>query len=104
MTEYRFDHIDEFPGGRVILRFENRGSIDHTFSIVQIAEGTRAAEDERPRALPTVARGFRRSPGGAMTLAVDLGPGRYRMSCFIEDPDGVNHADKGMTSEFVVLR
>ena len=48
------------------------------------------------------ALGFNRPPGGVVTLATDLVPGRYAFYCYTKDPDGVSHVEKGMFSEFRV--
>jgi hypothetical protein len=50
--------------------------------------------------VPTVARLSPRGPGRWGTFAVDLPPGRYAMVCFVKDPDGGQHAQKGMSAEF----
>jgi hypothetical protein len=39
-------------------------------------------------------------PGGNGAVAVDLGPGRYALICFLTDDDGQSHALKGMATEF----
>jgi hypothetical protein len=41
-----------------------------------------------------------RPPGSTTSVAVDLAPGRYGLVCFLPDPDGQQHAQKGMSSEF----
>ena len=52
--------------------------------------------------LPTVASLPLQPPGVRGVFAVDLQPGKYGFICFVEDPDGRKHSDKGMSSVFAV--
>jgi len=103
MDEYRFDH-GPIPRGRVVFHVVNRGHVAHRMSVVPLPEDLPPIEvqlhgDDR-RALSTLAAVPDTQPGDSAEVAVDLGPGRYALICFITDPDGQSHALKGMASEF----
>lgn len=106
MREYRFDYASAFRAGRIVINVHNDGQRPHQLVLVslppelppidqQLRSGERAV-------VPTVVGLRERAPGESGTFAVDLDPGRYAFICFVPDPDGVQHALKGMSSEFLV--
>ena len=106
MREYAFDHPPQVSAGRVVFRVRNVGRLTHELILVSlppdvppIAEQLRS---ENRFGVDTIATLRNRAPGTADTFASDLTSGRYAFVCFLTDPDGVNHALKGMASEFRV--
>lgn len=106
MSEYRFDYDATFGVGRTVVRVNNRGQLEHQLVLVFLEPGVAPIEAQlrSPERIvvPTVVSLGARPPGGTGTFAVDLDPGRYGFVCFVEDPDGAQHAVKGMSSEFRV--
>ena len=106
MTEYRFDVTAQFHPGRMVFRAENRGTMDHSVTLVALPEDYPPLDEQlrgdTRRGATTIAMLRRRPPGAKGTFAVDLGPGRYGIVCFVPDPDGTVHALKGMNFEFRV--
>lgn len=43
-----------------------------------------------------------RPPGASDSFAVNLDAGRWAFVCFVVDPDGKSHAEKGTASEFTI--
>jgi uncharacterized cupredoxin-like copper-binding protein len=106
MREYGFDHPPTVPAGRVVFNVTNAGSSVHELILVALPPETlpiaEQLRSESRMGVDTVATLRKRAPGSQTTFAADLAPGRYAFICFVNDPDGVSHADKGMTSEFRV--
>jgi len=106
MVDYRFRHQRSLPAGRVVFRVYNAGHLDHDLNLVRLPEDLPPLDVQLHapdrRVLPTVAGLSERRPGGRGAFAVDLAAGRYGLVCFVEDADGVVHAQKGMDSEFRV--
>lgn len=104
LDEYRIDHTAPVPAGRVVFDVRNDGEEEHELLVVSLPEDfppidVQLASDTRqtlfPRyVLPTLI------PGEHGTFAVDLGPGRYGMVCFLTAADDEDHARKGMHTEF----
>lgn len=105
MQEYRFEHAQQAPRGRVLFRATNVGSTRHELTMVRLDADQFLTVKERVRgqALATVLVLPTREPGGDDIFAVDLVPGRYGFICFTKDGDGVDHLTKGMASELLVL-
>lgn len=88
-----------------MFRVVNSGNVEHSFTLLPLDEDIPSIEeqvrgDER-RAVTPFARLPASRPGQERTVAVDLVPGhRYALICTLLDPDGEQHALKGMTSEF----
>lgn len=106
MDEYRFDLPTKLPRGRVVFKVVNAGRTHHKLSLAPlpkdfppIMEQLRSSER---RALDTVAAIVPQAPGSEASFAVDLGPQRYGLFCFIIEPEGKDHARSGMASEFRV--
>ena len=106
MSEYGYDFDARVPAGRVVVRARNLGSVDHELLLVELPEDFPPVKDQlqsdKRRAVSNVGRVAKRTPGTTGTFAADLAPGRYAMACFILDPDGNQHAVKGMVEEFRV--
>ena len=108
MDEYRFDLDGAVPAGRVVFRARNLGRLDHELLLVELPEDfppvREQLESAKRRAVSNVARVAVRKPGTTGTFAADLVPGRYAMVCFVQDADGGQHAQKGMSAEFRITR
>lgn len=111
MREYGFDYQGgndrAVSRGRIVFRTRNIGKLEHDLVIVGLPKelpGTLAEQLRSPnrRAGRTLARQDPRPPGKEGFFAVDLPAGRYGLLCFVRDPDGENHALKGMAGEFRV--
>lgn len=104
MTDHRFDYLPPASAGRVVFEARNDGRSDHELVLVEVPAdlpplGEQLRSPDR-RVIATLASVPRRQPGRTGTFAVDLVPGRYGLICFVQDADGVQHAQKGMSSEF----
>lgn len=111
MREYGFDYRGgndrTVRRGRIVFRTRNIGKLEHDLVIVGLPKdlpGTLAEQLRSPnrRAGRTLAHQDPRPPGTGGFFAVDLPAGRYGLICFVRDPDGENHALKGMAGEFRV--
>jgi uncharacterized cupredoxin-like copper-binding protein len=107
MSEYRFDAPTELPMGRAVFRVPNEGRIEHQMQVLQLPEDFPATFEEQFRsenrvAVMPIMSVPRQAPGATAVFALDLLPGRYGLVCFVVDPDGANHAGKGMTAMFTV--
>ncbi len=107
MDEYRFRYDPSVPAGRVVFEALNAGKLEHELLLVAIPKDFKLTIAEQLRSPTKVAFATKailpgRPPGVRGELAVDLAPGRYGLLCFIRDPDGTNHARKGMSAEFSV--
>lgn len=105
MRDYGFDYPPEIPAGRVVFRVVNDGQSFHRLTMVPLPEDVPPIKEQlrstERRFLAPFAGIPDRPPGGIGSFAVDLAPGvRYAMVCFVVDPDGQNHAVKGMSAEF----
>ena len=104
MREYGYGYEPPTASGRIVFNVDNTGTIDHEMVLVSVGDdippiGDQLRSGERV-VVPTVARLSPKAPGRWGALAVDLVPGRYAMVCFVQDPDGAQHAKKGMNTEF----
>jgi len=102
---YRFEYDPVVPGGRVVFRVVNAGRLVHRLALVPLSEDFPPIDQQlhgsERQAITPFAGVPDRLPGETGTFAADLAPGhRYALICFVEDPDGVSHALKGMSSEF----
>lgn len=106
MAEFRFDYDVTPPAGRVVFRARNLGRANHELLLLSLPADLPPVREQlqssERRPVNTVGRIPPRVPGATGTFAVDLVPGRYAMVCFVVDPDGEQHAVKGMTAEFRV--
>jgi hypothetical protein len=106
MREYAFAAPAEVPRGRVTLLAHNVGTLPHRFTLFPLPEDfppiLEQLRGSQRRAASALAALPNYPPGTSGGVAVDLPPGRYAMVCFVIDPDGQNHASKGMAAEFRV--
>ncbi len=104
MTEYRYRFVPPSEAGRIVFDVRNDGRLDHELVLIVLPEGVASIDEQlrskKRRVVPTVAELAPRRPGQRGTFAVDLTPGRYAMVCFVQDPDGSQHATKGMNADF----
>lgn len=105
MKDHRFEHPPAIPAGRVIFQVPNTGGAPHRLTLFPLPEDVPPIDvqlrgGERRRAarfagVPT------QPPGATGKFAVNLVAGRrYAMVCFVQEPDGTSHAQRGMVSEF----
>ena len=114
MREYRFDlSTRTLHPGRVIFRVVNDGRLVHRLVMAPLPAGfppideqlrgsVRRSIDESVAIRNLEPPGPGAPHGMSESFAFDLARGRYAFLCFFVDPDGVSHATKGMTTEFVV--
>lgn len=107
MSEYRFEHQTELAPGRTVFRVVNAGAEPHSLVLVELEEDIPPIDEQlrspNRRGAATFAQLPERPPASRDTFAVDLEPGRYAFICFVQAPNGISHALKGMSSEFRVL-
>lgn len=105
MREFRYDH-GPIPGGRVVFRIPNAGTVPHRLSLVPLPAHVPPIQEqlkgEARQVVFTQASIPDTLPGQTGTFAVDLAPGRYAMICFNVDENGKSHALQGMAKEFQV--
>jgi hypothetical protein len=106
MAEYRFLFEPPTDRGRTVFRLHNRGALGHDLVVVPLTDEVPPIDQqlrgEERLVVATLASIPVRPPGGTGTFALDLEPGRYAFICFVTDPDGQQHAQKGMSAEFRV--
>lgn len=105
MLDDRFEYRPEIPAGRVVFQIRNAGRRPHRLVLLPLGEDLPPIDvqlrgTERRSATPFAGINTRQ-PGQTSGFAVDLVPGRrYAMICFVQEPDGTTHAQKGMAREF----
>ena len=106
MTEYAFGYDAPGKSGRVVFDARNAGRLDHELVLVGVPDGVESIDEQlrsdKRLVVPTIARMAPRKPGQRGTFAVDLDPGRYAIICFIDDGQGDQHAQKGMSAQFTL--
>lgn len=104
MSEYRFDYRPPKAAGRTLLRVHNDGRLAHNLVLIPLDDSIPPLDQQLRGSdrliVQPVASLPERETGQSGTFAVDLERGRYGLVCFVQDPDGVQHARKGMSSEF----
>lgn len=104
MKEFDFEFQPPVQAGRTVFRVENFGRRDHQAVLIEVPPevppiSEQLKGDER-RTVTVISSIAARPPGGFTSFAVDLGPGRYALACFVPDADGIQHYRKGMAREF----
>lgn len=106
MREYGFRLDPPSRAGRTVFTARNEGQRPHEMVLVALPQGfppiAEQLRGDTRRAVDTVATVPARRPRASGAFAVDLGPGRYALLCFLTDPDGMQHARKGMSTEFTI--
>jgi len=102
---HRLDYNPVIPGGRVVFKVVNAGSLPHRLALFPLPEDFPPIAEQltgaERRPITPFAGVPDHLPGQTATFAVDLSPGRrYAMVDFGDDEDGVSLALKGMSSEF----
>jgi hypothetical protein len=109
-TDFEFAIDGEVPQGKVAFVMTNEGDAPHHMSILKLKEGTTAEQAERAfqdATIPELIEGevgqsSDAAPGEEAVVNAELTPGLYLMACFVDEPDGVPHAFKGMRTVFEV--
>ena len=111
--EYEFAGVEGLRSGAQTVRVENQGQLEHNWGVFGLQPG-KTAQDlatflaaQGPPPAPPPLTG---SPGlvgalprgGEATRTLERQPGTYAMVCFVRDPDGRAHFQKGMVREFTV--
>lgn len=108
MREYAFAYTPPRRAGRIVFRARNAGTAHHELKLLVLPDDVPPIREQlrspARRLVPSVATMLTRAPGRKGTFAVELEPGRYALVCFLPDADGVQHAHKGMASEFRLRR
>lgn len=106
MKEYAFVYTPPQRAGHIVFEARNDGRLAHDLALVQLPAGTPPIDEQlrskKRRGVPTIALIPAHQPKTGATFAVELTPGRYAIICFLKDADGVQHDQKGMSSEFRV--
>lgn len=106
MTEYKFDYRHPITEGRTVFRAFNEGELEHEMLLAVVPNDIPSIDAQLRgsirRPLAAVALVPARAPGKHGAFAVDLGPGRYALICFVKDEKGMSHGRMGMNSEFSV--
>lgn len=106
MREMRFDVAGGPPRGRVVFNVRNAGSQVHRVALVFLPDDVppilRQLRGSERVVVDELASVPNRPPGSTDSFAVNLDRGRWAFLCFVVDPDGKTHAEKGMASEFRV--
>lgn len=106
MREMSFDFDRNLPRGRVVFKLHNAGRRVHRAALVYLPKGVPPILDQlrgsERMVVDELASVPNRPPGSTDSFAVNLDPGRWAFVCFIIDPDGKSHAEKGMASEFTI--
>ncbi len=106
MREYAFVYEPPNAPGRVVFEVHNEGRLPHDLVLVPLPADLPPIDEQlrgtTRRDVSLLANIPARPPGSRTVFAVDLEPGRYGLVCFVLDPDGQQHAQKGMSSEFVI--
>lgn len=109
MREFGFDYTAPTRPGRTVFRVHNIGREGHRFGVFPLPEDMPPIDaqlhGDRRRTINAVAdvpqNRVTLAPGGRLTVAVDLVPGRrYAFLDLNDGPDGKNYALAGMNSEF----
>lgn len=107
VREYQMELGSAPPAGQVIFRVRNVGTVAHELRLSPWPEEFPSVEealaDQGPgRVVGLLARVNPQGPGEDAAFAVHLEAGRYALACFLKDPDGRTHAEKGMATEISV--
>src|SRR5215212_3580182 len=101
--DFTFDSPDSVTAGWTTFHFVNDGATLHHASLVRIDSGKTVADLEAalksgppPRWITEVGGPNAPDPNGQTDATMNLEPGQYAFVCFVDLPDKVMHAAKGM--------
>ncbi|HTL86159.1 MAG TPA: hypothetical protein VL856_13310 [Acidimicrobiia bacterium] len=111
--DYAFSGPKQIPAGRTKLVLTNRGDVEHQLGLFKLNPGdttgtafaaiSKAGNLEGGRTHGTWLGGPNGvAPHTAVSVIVDLAPGKYVVGCLMPAADGQPHATKGMLSELTV--
>lgn len=109
-TDFQFAIEGDVPAEKVAFVMTNEGEVPHHMGILKLKEGTTAEQADRsfqdatiPELIEEeVGQSSNAAPGEEAVINAELEPGLYLMACFVDEPDGVPHAFKGMRTVFEV--
>lgn len=105
-TEYSFTFDEPIAAGPTSFVLVSEGAQAHFLSLFKLGEGVTLEEalSEDSAEYEDTGTSALAAAGGEdeEVINADLEPGTYGMACFLPDPDGKSHAEKGMTAEFTV--
>jgi len=112
LNEFSFEFdTQKTRGGGFAFSIKNSGDQAHEVVLVKVPEDldieAALESEDQPEGVEDIASNGPFPPGDEGTLVFDepLEPGRYVLLCFLpdsEDPEGTQHANKGMWAEFTV--
>lgn len=111
--DFAFEAPDTIAGGMVTLKLVNHGTTYHHVQLERLLDGKTFADlaeglkQMKPGMAPPpwiedVVGPNSPEPGGESRLIRDLAPGSYAILCFVDTPDHVPHAMKGMIKPLTV--
>lgn len=111
-SDFKFEGPDTIAAGLTTLRLKNAGPGLHHLVLIRSDEGKttddvvaalKAQHDGPPPSwMHEVPAPNAPAPGGESNTTVVLAPGNYTMLCFVDVPDHVPHAMKGMIKSLTV--
>lgn len=109
MIDFAFDLSEQTVPASDYLVFDapNEGEYFHEIAILKLPEGVEFSmelleADEPPEGTEFLG-GSAAPPGeSAQLVLADVEPGVYTLLCFVDEPDGVPHAEKGMVAKLTV--
>lgn len=111
--DYEFSGFEGLRSGAQVLRVENQGQQEHNWGVFALRPGKTAQDlatflaSQRPPSGPPPFTGSpglvgALPPGSEATRTLELPPGTYALVCFVRDPDGRAHYEKGMVKDFTI--
>lgn len=108
--EYAFTMRDTIPAGLTTFRLRDEGAEWHHVKLVRLDSGRTLAQlyaalgkgEPFPSWMHFLGGPNMPAPHHAVSVTVELQPGRYAVWCNVNAPDGKPHWTKGMFKEFVV--
>ena len=105
-TEYSFKSIGSISAGVTTVQLKNLGKENHEAEIVRLNDGVtveqfliavqQAGQGEPPPIFTYEGGPAEITQGKTGEVMLDLQAGQYMLLCFINGPDGMSHAAKGM--------
>jgi len=109
-TNYKFTGPSEIPAGMTTFRLVNDGPGFHHLQIIRFDSGKTMADFEKamqshgppPRWMALIGGPNAPSPSREANATLDLTPGNYALVCFVDLPEKMPHAAKGMVLPLTV--